>query len=146
MTRDAIISRKAEPTASLLAAANETGNCPLSSSSKNSTIFSSNEPVKTQVLKEGEIIENKLDLMVYPNPFVNEVNFKFTSPATGFATIEIFDIMGKKLSVVFKGKVEADMEQTAQFNVSAYSARTMLVYRLTVGDKVISGKVLPQER
>ncbi|HUH34167.1 MAG TPA: T9SS type A sorting domain-containing protein, partial [Daejeonella sp.] len=144
MTRNAILTKKAEPTASLLAAANEMGNCPISGSSKNPTIFSANEPVKTEIFKEVALIEDKLNLLVYPNPFVNEVNFKFTSPATGFATIEIFDIMGKKLSVVFKGNVEADMEQTAQFNVPAYSARTMLVYRLTVGDKVISGKVLPQ--
>jgi hypothetical protein len=97
-----------------------------------------------EILKEVAISEDRLDLLVYPNPFVNEVNFKFTSPATGFATIEIFDVMGKKISVVFKGNVEAKMEQTAQFNVPAYSARTMLMYRLTVGDKIISGKVLPQ--
>jgi hypothetical protein len=82
-------------------------------------------------------------MIAYPNPFTDEVNFSFKSPVSGYAQLEIFDLMGKTMGVVFKGNVEANAGQIAQFNVPPYNARTMLVYRLTVGNQVVSGKVLP---
>ena len=87
---------------------------------------------------------DKLAVNVYPNPFTDEVNFQFKSTASGFATLEIFDLSGRKVAVVFKGIVEANSEKEAKFSVPAYSSGNMLVYRLSVGSKLVSGKILPQ--
>ena len=108
-------------------------------------IISSTEAIKVEtVSKSPSLMMEKLAVNVYPNPFTDEVNFKFKSPASGFATLEIFDLSGRKVAVVFKGIVEANSEQAAKFSVPAYSSRNMLVYRLSVGSKLVSGKILPQ--
>ena len=108
-------------------------------------IISSTEAIKVEtVSKSPSLMMDKLAVNVYPNPFTDEVNFKFKSPASGFATLEIFDLSGRKVAVVFKGIVEANSEQAAKFSVPAYSSRNMLVYRLSVGSKLVSGKILPQ--
>ena len=106
---------------------------------------SSAVPLKTGVIAKGISSElDKLTLTAYPNPFTDQVNFIFKSPASGYAKLEIFDLMGKSMGVVFKGNVEAAMRQTAEFSVPAYTSRTMLLYRLTVGKQAVSGKILPQ--
>jgi hypothetical protein len=53
---------------------------------------------QNMLLKYGSIpinSNNAITTVVYPNPFVNEVNFQFSSEVKGPFSISIFDMMGK---------------------------------------------------
>jgi hypothetical protein len=80
----------------------------------------------------------------YPNPYNSEVNFQFVSPVSGQAALEVYDVVGRRLSVVFSGRVDANIQRTATYKVPALQ-RIPLFYRLSVDGKTVVGKVLPGE-
>jgi hypothetical protein len=82
----------------------------------------------------------EVELAAFPNPFVKELNFRFVAPVSGKALLEVFNVHGQRIEVVFEGNVSAGAQNFARFN-NATQANGMLIYKLTVGDKVISGKV-----
>ena len=47
-----------------------------------------------------------IETLVYPNPVLNEVNFKFSQSVTGKIAISIFDIHGRLLLFQEKGAVD----------------------------------------
>ncbi len=56
-------------------------------------------------------INNTIDVMAYPNPFIQTINFDITIPETSNTIIEIFDIQGRKVStlvnkVLQKGEIQ----------------------------------------
>ena len=81
-----------------------------------------------------------VQVFAYPNPFVRELNFRFASPVSGKALLEVFNVHGQRLDVVFEGNVTAGAQNFVKFN-NDNQADGLLIYKLTVGDKVISGKV-----
>jgi len=84
---------------------------------------------------------NEVQIKAYPNPFSDKVNFQFVSPIKGKATLEIYNIFGQRIALLFSGMVDAGISKTVQYTKGRTVASTMLVYKLTVGDKVIQGKV-----
>ncbi|WP_234567132.1 invasin domain 3-containing protein [Rhodohalobacter sp. 614A] len=44
---------------------------------------------------------------VYPNPFLNNATFRITSPAAGKARLDLFNILGKKVSTILDEEVTA---------------------------------------
>jgi len=80
----------------------------------------------------------------YPNPYSTEVNFQFVSPVSGQGSLEVYDLVGRKLSIVYSGKVDANIPRTATYRVPA-SLRIPLFYRFTVEGKTVVGKVMPGE-
>jgi hypothetical protein len=76
----------------------------------------------------------------YPNPFKEELNFRFVSPVSGKATLEVFNIHGQRLGIVFDGNVSAGVQNFARFNNGTHAAG-MLIYKLSVGGEVLTGKV-----
>ena len=54
-----------------------------------------------------------------------------------------YDAMGRKLGVVYTGTVEAGVAKTAQINILRTN-KTMLFYKLIVGDKTVKGTVVPE--
>jgi len=84
---------------------------------------------------------NEVQIKAYPNPFSDKVNFQFVSPIKGKATLEIYNISGQRIALLFSGMVDAGISKTVQYTKGRTVASTMLVYKLTVGDKVIQGKV-----
>jgi hypothetical protein len=51
----------------------------------------------------------------YPNPFNPTTNISFTIPQSNFASLRIFDILGKEVAVLANGKMEAG-DYTIPFN------------------------------
>jgi hypothetical protein len=70
------------------------------------------------------------------------VNFIFTSPVSGTALLEVYDMLGNKLAIVYQGKVDAGVEHTILYNVPA-GDRVTLIYKLSVGDKTSHAMLLP---
>ena len=83
----------------------------------------------------------EVQVRAYPNPFSDKVNFVFVSPVKNRATLEIYNIAGQRMAVLFSGMVEAGESKTVQYTKGKVVANTILVYKLTIGDKVVRGKV-----
>jgi hypothetical protein len=83
---------------------------------------------------------SKLTITTYPNPFVDQLNFRFVSPVSGRATLEVINMYGQRLGIVFDGQVKAGVQNFVNYrNAPALSG--MLLYKLTVGDETVVGKV-----
>ncbi len=90
------------------------------------------------------IDDGGIEVAAYPNPYNNVVNFKFASPTSGKAVLEVYDIVGRKLAVVYQGNVKANIPQNVKYNVPAVN-RVQLIYKLTVNDKAVRGNILPDK-
>ncbi len=86
-------------------------------------------------------IPTELSVSTFPNPFKDKVSFVIASPVSGQATLEVFNQMGQKVQVVYKGYLFAGRNQVVEYNVPG-TVSSNLFYRLRVGDKFISGKLL----
>src|SRR5205085_4591968 len=65
----------------------------------------------------GKEISSELKVTAAPNPFTSIVNFHFVSPVSGKANLELYDLLGQKLAVVYSGDVKAGAEVSVQYNV-----------------------------
>lgn len=98
----------------------------------------------TETSQPTEIIERsetQLSVKTYPNPFTNKVTFVFTSPVSGKATLEVYNIMGQRLGVVFEGFIRAGDVQNIQYEAKNKN-ESNLVYKLKVNDKMAVGKLI----
>jgi hypothetical protein len=86
----------------------------------------------------------ELQVQAFPNPFSNTINFRFTSPLSGRAILEVFNTQGQRVGIAFDGKVDAGIAKNVQF--STRLTNQALIYRLKVGDKTIRGTVLELKR
>jgi hypothetical protein len=84
----------------------------------------------------------ELTVKAYPNPYQDKVNFLFTSPVSGKAVLEAYDLTGKKLAVIYTGNVQAGIEQSVIYNV-APGNRVPIIYRFTVGEKTFHSMLIP---
>jgi hypothetical protein len=85
-----------------------------------------------------------LQVQAYPNPFSNTVNFVLVSPVSGKANLEIYDMLGRKLAVVYQGNLQAGVQRTVSYKVPlAY--KVPIVFKLTVGSMSSRGKLLPDK-
>jgi hypothetical protein len=84
---------------------------------------------------------SELKVNAYPNPFSDKINFYFVSPVRGKASLEIYNISGQRIASVFSGMIDAGIPQTVQYIKSKTIANSTLVYKLTVGDKAVYGKI-----
>ena len=72
----------------------------------------------------------------HPNPATTGAEIGFTVPATGDATLAVYDMLGREVARPFDGPAEAGRVYTARFEAGALSAG-VYVYRL-----VHSGRTL----
>jgi len=68
--------------------------------------------VKTEALPEGE-------LTVFPNPSSGQSSVIFTSSVTGYSTVEVFDMSGRKIATLFNGEVKEGEELRREFSDSS---------------------------
>jgi hypothetical protein len=113
-------------------------------------------PVSTQLVKpqlpaskpvispKTTSLKTELQVQAFPNPFSNTVNFRFVSPVSGRAVLEVFNTQGQRVGIVFDGKVDAGAAKSVQF--STRLTNQALIYKLKVGDKTVRGTVLELKR
>lgn len=90
-------------------------------------------------LKNDNIVAS---IIAYPNPYSTEVNFNMKPKASGRGSLAIFDLLGRKLATVFEGDFVEGSEKTVSFRLSV-AKRQPLIYILTIGNRMIYGKLFP---
>ncbi len=76
----------------------------------------------------------------YPNPFNPSTTIKFTLPASGDVSLNIFNILGQKVATPFNGKLEVGV-QSLPFNASGLSSG-VYVYQIKSGTRSLTGKLM----
>lgn len=82
-----------------------------------------------------------LEVYAYPNPYTDQVNFRFVSPASGTAKLELYDMLGKQVSVINIGPVQAGVPKSVNYKIPALK-RISMIYKVTVGDQSGNGKLI----
>ncbi|RYF37884.1 MAG: T9SS type A sorting domain-containing protein [Chitinophagaceae bacterium] len=77
----------------------------------------------------------------YPNPSRGLVNFNFSSVYAGNALVELYNLAGQRIAVVFDDKVEAETENVVSYDMSNL-ANGIYVSKLTTSEGVVTGKVM----
>jgi hypothetical protein len=88
------------------------------------------------------VIPTKLNVSAYPNPHNGTINFNFVAPVSGKASLEVYDLLGRRLALIFEGNVDAGMQKNLNYRVPS-AHRTPMIYKLSIGDKTSFGKLLP---
>ena len=100
----------------------------------------------TAVSKAEGTVEEVANLSVVsvhasPNPYTDRVKFVINSTISGRGSLDLYNLLGQKVGTVFQGYITAGKGQTIEYTVPALH-RTTLVYRLQVGDKQATGKLI----
>jgi hypothetical protein len=82
-----------------------------------------------------------LKVKAYPNPFRDRVFITFTSPVSGKATVDIFDMTGRRLESINRGQVVAGRENTVEYTVPSTN-RNSIIYRVTVDKFSVNGRLI----
>ncbi|MBW6499299.1 MAG: InlB B-repeat-containing protein, partial [Bacteroidales bacterium] len=95
----------------------------------------------------GVLLHNRNDqsiLSVFPNPFRDKLTFRFAPAADTQVRLELFDMTGALVEVVYEGLVEANQLVEVQYHPRLRNT-SFLFYRLTMGDELQTGKVMYQK-
>jgi hypothetical protein len=80
-------------------------------------------------------------LKAYPNPFNDKLNIEFTLSEDSKVKLEVFNVEGQLLGVLFEGDVKAAELHKAEFNALGM-AKGMVVYRLQTAQKTFYGRAM----
>ena len=105
---------------------------PLARTSTNSTTSTDNLNLETSI-------------KTYPNPFTDKVNFEINPSVSGNAVIELYDIMGRKLTTVYSGKVVKGIIKLLPVYMNKIKQQ-VVIYKATIGNQTFSGKLLPGDK
>ncbi|HLO82436.1 MAG TPA: T9SS type A sorting domain-containing protein, partial [Chitinophagaceae bacterium] len=86
-----------------------------------------------------------LKVKAYPNPFTDRIFINFTSPVAGKAVVEIFDMSGRRIAEINKGQINANVENRIEYLVPN-SARSSIIYKVSVGSYSITGRMIAPTR
>jgi hypothetical protein len=85
--------------------------------------------------------DQKLSVTSYPNPYYDNIRFMVESDVSGMGTLEVYNMLGEKLQVVYTGFIFSGKPQTIEYKVPL-AHRTNLFYVFRVGNKTVNGKLL----
>ena len=89
-----------------------------------------------------ETAPSNLSVTVFPNPYTETILFRYVAPATGKAQLELYDLQGRRVAVVYSGEVTKGSLQLIEYHVPETS-RILFIYRLSVGQFNATGKIVP---
>jgi hypothetical protein len=103
-------------------------------------------PEEDAIADDGISIEMPVDMdfRVFPNPFRDRLNFRFAPVKDSQVRLELFDMTGALVEVLFEGSVAENQLVEVQYIPQLRNA-TFLFYRLTMGTEVRTGKVMYQK-
>lgn len=87
----------------------------------------------------ADVVTKKLLVTAFPNPYDRQFSLRITSPVSGMATIDFFDVKGSKIYQLQK-HLSADVT-----NVLPYAGRVhpgTLIYRVNIGNYRSGGVVI----
>ncbi len=86
---------------------------------------------------------NGIAMTAHPNPYKDNVSFEITSDVSGKATLEIFNLLGQRVTTDINTSVEAGRPHKIDLDASKLNGT--LIYVLTIGDKKVTGKLIKME-
>ncbi|MCF6405055.1 hypothetical protein L3C95_19290 [Chitinophaga filiformis] len=101
------------------------------------TTLSVNDPKATEARTE----EAKLNVTVFPNPYNDKLIFRFIAPVSGQVKLEVYNLLGQQIGQLNYGMVDKGTQHTIEYHVPAIH-RDVLVYKLSVGDLIKTGKAI----
>jgi hypothetical protein len=102
-------------------------------------IITTRNPLNSNITAASVEVK-EVEVNAFPNPFREQLNFRFVSPVSGKAVLEVYNVHGQRLGIVFDGNVTAGTQNFARFSNETH-ATGMLIYKLSVADQVLTGKV-----
>jgi hypothetical protein len=84
---------------------------------------------------------NALQVSTYPNPFDDQIRFDIQSPVTGQGSLELYNLLGQKMSTIYQGQVQAGHSKVVEYKVPL-AQRTNLIYIMRVNGMRVTGKLL----
>jgi SprB repeat len=90
---------------------------------------------------EDDVEKHQLHVKAYPNPFDEKLNFEWTAPDNDHVRIELFDALGRRLTVLYDGEVSAKQTYAVDWNTSNMHDH-LCFYRYTSTKEVMHGKLL----
>lgn len=101
----------------------------------------SGQPVDIRDPDYGDIPEEIIVYQNYPNPFNPSTNIRFELPQTAFVSLEVYDIMGRKVQTLVNETLNPrSRPYEYTFNARGLSSG-MYIYRLKIGNEVITKKM-----
>ncbi|WP_205756015.1 hypothetical protein, partial [Lacibacter luteus] len=97
--------------------------------------------VSTQGLSSGSLETASTTVTTYPNPFYSDLTIRIKPSVSGKALLELYDLKGARLAVIFVGDVQQDIEKVVRYHVPPKMMQT-LVYVLTIGKSKVTGKLI----
>ena len=85
------------------------------------------------------------EVKVWPNPFVSQLNFKFSNSEATHAVVELYDMNGAKVDRLFDSYIQADEEIKLQY-IPTNLISGFYMYRLQLGKNVIIDKIIYNEQ
>lgn len=85
------------------------------------------------------------NLNVYPNPFTDKLNFEFSFESDTHAVLEIFNVAGVKLATLYDENINGGQLYTIEYLPHLTNSQTV-IYRLSLGDKSYTGKLIYQQK
>jgi hypothetical protein len=92
-------------------------------------------------IAEKKAIASDLQVVAHPNPFTSTISFRFSSPVSGRAILEVYNTLGQKIGIVYDGAIKAGDVKYVQYEANKTSKAT-LIYKLRVNDKSANGKIV----
>lgn len=86
-----------------------------------------------------ELLET--ELLAFPNPFTDRLNIEFGLTESAMVKVEIYNSMGLRISQLFEGYLDGGVYNRFEFKPHGLASQ-MLIYQVTVQDKVYHGKVI----
>jgi hypothetical protein len=90
------------------------------------------------------LINQDPSVSAYPNPFREQINFRFMPENDGGARIELFDISGARIAVVFDEYVSEGQVYEVVYRPQIHNT-SVVFYRIIIGNRVSNGKLIYKE-
>lgn len=85
------------------------------------------------------------NLKVYPNPFTDKLYFEFSFETDTHAMLEIFNVAGARMEKLYDANIDGNQLYTIEYLPRLTQSQTV-IYRLTLGDKTYTGKLIYQQK
>lgn len=85
--------------------------------------------------------EARFGVTAYPNPTNGAVNFSFTLPESGKATLELYNVNGQRVASMFSNDTTGEVENTVSYDLSSLP-NGIYISKLTSEEGVVTGKVV----
>jgi PKD repeat protein len=89
-----------------------------------------------------ELNANDINLTVYPNPFNTTTQISYNLPAAAQTSVEVYDLIGKKVANLFNGKQNEGVQQVTFDRTRFGLTNGMYFVKIKVGESIITQKVM----